>query len=81
MNMPDCLEKELSSSLSKVDCEVCACPASRKLNVFSIMPSLDYTHPREFGPGSRTWYLDFGWALSCVAVLVETAVVSLESMD
>ena len=29
MNMPDCLEKELSSSLSKVDCEVCACPASR----------------------------------------------------
>lgn len=20
------------------------------------MPSLDYTHPREYGPGSRSWY-------------------------
>ena len=20
------------------------------------MPSLDYTHPREYGPGSRCWY-------------------------
>ena len=59
MNMPERIEKELLSSLTKVGREVCPCPSSRKLNLFSIMPSLDYTHPREFGPGSRTWYLDF----------------------
>lgn len=59
MNMSDCLEKELLSSLTKVGCEVRPCLSRRKLNSFSIMPSLDYTHPREFGPGSRTWYLGF----------------------
>ena len=32
--------------------------------VCRIMPSLDYTHPREFGPGSRCWYCPFVfWSL------------------
>ena len=27
------------------------------LTFCSNMPSLDYTHPREYGPGSRSWYV------------------------
>ena len=48
------------------------------------MPSLDYTHPREYGPGSRSWYVHFVllelFSNFDIAVPVETVVVSFASM-